>query len=373
MPQKDKRRNTTRRAAAQKTKPREIQSRLYDRANGFMLGCFLTLIRYRFVRDSFQFHRRRMREFFHEAGIAIEVPASQGAYDRQADKLLQDVILACRERSAELADFVLLGGIAAIDASLRLSEEPVIDDLRHTATDVLARHNLDGNELYDRFLAYVRKSDDEAKEEGLTSVRINTFLTPAMDLLTGALEPLEADSSICFVAMPFKSPYSKYFDLLYRPLASALDCRAFRMWGGLLGEAYVELMLAIMRRCKIVIADLSDVNPNVLYEFGVARGLEKRVVPLCQRAYANRLPSNIGSDTMLQLYSPREKEWPTGTVLRCAAQVSLVDFSRELAKRQIAGAHWTDGGRLPQLREDDEEAEEPASRPVATQVRSTIA
>ena len=158
-----------------------------------------------------------------EAGIAIEVPASQGAYDRQADKLLQDVILACRERSAELADFVLLGGIAAIDTSLRFSEEPVIDDLRQTATDVLARHNLDGNELYDRFLAYVHKSDDEAKEEGLTSVRINTFLTPAMDPLTGALEPLEADSSISSWRCRL-SPPMKVFRVLYRPLASALDC-----------------------------------------------------------------------------------------------------------------------------------------------------
>jgi len=58
----------------------------------------------------------------------MEVPVSQGAYDSQADKLLQDVILACRGRSAELVEFILLGGIAAIDASLRLSEESVIDD-----------------------------------------------------------------------------------------------------------------------------------------------------------------------------------------------------------------------------------------------------
>jgi hypothetical protein len=355
MRRKDKRRNSPRRAGAPKTKAREFQSSLYDRANGFMLGCFLTLVRYRFARDSFQFHRLRMGEFLHEAGIKIKLPASQGAYDSQADKLLQDAVLACRERSAELADFVLLGGVATIDASLRLSEEPVIEDLRDTATGVLRRHNLDGKALYDRFLAYVRKSDDDAKEEGLTGVRIETFLTPAMDLLTTTIEPLGADSSLCFVAMPFKSPYARYFDLLYRPLASALDCGAFRMWGGLSGEAYVDLMLAIMRRCKIVIADLSDVNPNVLYEFGVARGLEKRVVPLCQRAYAGKLPSNIGSDTMLQLYSPREQEWPTGTVLRCAAQVSLVDFSRELAERQVAGARWEEGGRLPQLPKDEGE------------------
>ena len=300
-------------------------------------------------------HRRRILEFLHEADLAIELPASQRAYDSQVDQLLQDVILACRERSAELADFALLGGIATIDASLRLSEEPVIEDLRQTATEILARHSLDGEALYDRFLAYVRKTDDEAKAEGLTGVRIDTVLTPAMDLLTNAIEPLPADPAMCFVAMPFKPPYARYFELLYRPLASALDCGAFRMWGGLSGEAYVELMLAVMRRCRIVIADLSDVNPNVLYEFGVARGLDKRVVPLCRRVHAGKLPSNIRSDTMLQVYSPREKGWPALTVLRCAAQVALVDLSRELVEKQVAGARWTEGGRLPRLPEDEDD------------------
>lgn len=352
MPPKPKRRATSRHAPETAA---PVRNSLYDRANGFMLGCFLTLIRYRFARPSFQAHRRRLLEFLGEAGLDIALPASQRAYDSQADQLLQEVILACRDRSAELADFALLGGIAVIDASLRLSEEPVIDGLRETATDVLARHGLDGTALYDRFLAYVRQSDDEAKADGLAELRIDTFLSPALDLLTSTIEPLAPDPAMAFVAMPFRPPYAGYFDRLYRPLAAALDCGAFRMWGGLSGEAYVELMLAVMRRCRIVIADLSSVNPNVLYEFGVARGLGKRVVPLCQRSSADGLPSNIRSDTMLQLYSPREKGWPALTVLRCAAQVSLVDFSRELAEKRIAGARWVEGGRLPRLPEDEDD------------------
>jgi hypothetical protein len=134
-------------------------------------------------------------------------------------------------------------------------------------------------------------------------------------------------------------------------MATAMECRAFRMWGGLSGEAYVELMLTIMRRCRVVVADLSEVNGNVLYEFGVARGLEKRVVPLCQRTFASALPSNIASDQMLQLYSPREKEWPELAAIRCAAQVALIDLSLELAEKAVANARWTTGARLPELPE----------------------
>ena len=88
---------------------------------------------------------------------------------------------------------------------------------------------------------------------------------------------------------------------------------------------------------------------NVLYEFGVARGLSKRVVPLCQRTFASALPSNIASDQLLQVYSPREKDWPRVAALRCAAQVALIDFSQELAEKAIAEARWSEGSRLPEL------------------------
>jgi hypothetical protein len=348
-------RPTRSRPADSEQKAPEARKSLYDRANGFTLGCFLTLIRYRFARPKFRFHRMRIAEFLAEEKLTIALPASQTAYSAVADAKLQEVVLACRTRSQELADFALLGALATLDATLRLSDEPLIEELRTEAIDVLKRHKLDGDKLYQRYLAYVRKSSDEATESGKTGIHIDTFLTPAIDLLTGALEPLETDQAMCFVAMPFKRPYATYFERFYRPLATAMECHAFRMWGGLSGEAYVELMLTIMRRCRVVIADLSEVNGNVLYEFGVARGLEKRVVPLCQRSFFDALPSNIASDQMLQVYSPREKEWPDLVAYRCAAQVALIDLSLELTEKSIAGARWTEGDRLPQLPAEKEE------------------
>ncbi len=338
------------------------RSSLYDRSNGFTLGCFLTLIRFKFARPLFHVHRARIAEFIDEEQLAISLPASHAAYAAVADSTLQDVVLACRTRSRELADFALLGGLATIDATLRLSDAPVIEDLRTQAIDILARHGLDGERLYARYLAYVRKTADEARESGQTDIQIDMFLTPAMDLLTGALEPLEADHAMCFVAMPFRRPYATYFTRFYRPLAGAMECRAFRMWGGLSGEAYVELMLTIMRRCRVVVADLSEVNGNVLYEFGVARGFDKRVVPLCQRRFVEALPSNIASDQLLQVYSPREKEWPDLVAYRCAAQVALIDLSLELAEKSLAGARWSPGDRLPQLPEYGEADAAPAKR-----------
>ncbi len=332
------------------------RSRLYDRANGFSLGCFLTLIRYGFARQAFRFHRSRVLEFASEIGMPIAIPTSQRAYDLVAEQVLQEATLWCQQESPEMASFLLLGTMAIVDASLRLSTEPVIEDIRPSAIDILTRHGLKGEALYDHYLAAVHKEANETTGSGRRGVHIDTFLTPAMHLLTGALVPLDTDPAMCFVAMPFKRPYADYFATFYRPLSEALDCLAFRMWGGLSGEAYVELMLMIMRHCHVVIADLSDLNANVLYEFGVARGLGKQVIPLCQRAVVDNLPSNIASDQLLLVYSPREKGWPEATTLRCAAQVFAIDLGQHTAQKAISGARWVKGDRLPTLADENEAA-----------------
>jgi len=66
-----------------------------------------------------------------------------------------------------------------------------------------------------------------------------------------------------------RQTFSGYYSLLYRPIANHMECSSFRMWGGLSGEEYVDLMLAVIRRCGILLADLTTLNPNVIYEVGV--------------------------------------------------------------------------------------------------------
>jgi hypothetical protein len=333
--------------------PGKKRSSLYDRSNGFLLGCFLALLRFKFARDNYRIHRSRVHEFFEEAGITFRLPPSAGAYSRVADALQLKAAKACAARSVEMSRFMMIGAFAARDGMLRAMGKSASDELRATAIGLLERNKLKGKKLYDRFLTRVAHlAEETGAAPGDTTVQ--TIMTPAMELLASTLEPLGPDGAMCFVAMPFSPPHVDYFRCFYRPLASHLECDAFRMWGGLSGEAYVELMLTIMRRCKFVIAELSGANANVLYEFGVARGLDKRVIPLCQTRYSKRLPSNITSDQLFQVYSPREKEWPQGTVLRCAAQVALVDFAVEITEDRLKKARWVAGQQLPQLPAEDQ-------------------
>ncbi len=307
---------------------------LYLRTNGFLLGCFLSLIRFRFARAGFGQHRRRIADFLHEIGADVALPATQRAYDAVSDEVLTAVVTACARRSRELADFALLGGICCIDASMRLAGTVESDELRELAVSTLRHHRIDRPDAaYERFLAQVQDAHTQREVPG---VHIDDFLSPALALLTRLIEPLKTDPRCAFVAMPFRAPYAGYYTTLYRPLARALECSAFRMWGGLSGEAYVDLMLAVIRRCGLVIADLSGLNANVVYEVGVARGLDKKVVLLTQRRFAAATPANIGSDQLLLLYSPREKDWPDVTALRFAAQVSMLELAHSNARQRVA-------------------------------------
>lgn len=324
-------------------------SPLYCRANGFMLGAFLALARYGFARSLYRVHRARIQEFMVELDFPVKLPTSHRVYDRVADRVLQEYVLICRNQAAELGDFVLLGAMVVIDGTTRLAGAVESDDMRHEACAILERHGLPASGLYDRYLARIRLASEEHP-----GVLVDSVLSPALELLVDCIEPLPVDPQTCFVAMPFRGTFAGYFGTFYRPLAEELDAAALRMWGGLSGEAYVDLMLAIIRRSGRVIADLTGANPNVLYEFGVARGLAKPVVVLCQRTSAPDLPANIVSDQLLLLYSPREKGWPEGTVARCALQSSLIDLGTEQLASRLAGLRWTPGGVLPEVPEDGE-------------------
>ena len=318
-------------------------STLYCRTNGFMLGLFAGLIRYRFARPLFAQQRLRVLAFLDEAHLELPIPEDPDAYSREADALMHQLVLGAFRQAPELGRFVYIGGSAIVDAAMRAAGTVESDELRDAVVGFLDESGLEGAPLYERFLAEVAHERAGARPR----VLIDQVLSPALRLLRDAIEPLPPDPMTCFVAMPFKPPYAGYFGTLYRPIAAALQGSALRMWGGLSGEDYVELMLAVIRRCGTVIADLSEVNPNVVFELGAARALDKRLVLLVQRRFASQLPANVGSEQLLSIYSPRERGWPSATAFRVAAQVLAIDLAQERRREEMARYRRSVGAALP--------------------------
>ena len=107
----------------------------------------------------------------------------------------------------------------------------------------------------------------------------------------------------CFIATPFRG-----FEVLRQVIAKSL--REMRVEPLLLENLrpsgdVAEMTLGEIRRADFVIADLTDNNPNVTYELGYARGLEKPLLVLVQRNA--RVPFNVSS-FLVNVYKPDDPE-----------------------------------------------------------------
>jgi hypothetical protein len=98
-----------------------------------------------------------------------------------------------------------------------------------------------------------------------------------------AIPTTPQSTTLVAVMMPFASSY----DSVYAGIESACQQaglesqRADKVWED---STIIQDIFSLIYRSRIVVADLSDNNPNVLYEVGIAHTLGRPVVPIAQEA-----------------------------------------------------------------------------------------
>lgn len=113
--------------------------------------------------------------------------------------------------------------------------------------------------------------------ESLYRIQINASIKPRVFNLPDA----PVDQSLISVMMPF----SAEFDNVYSAISKACinsgmkSERADDIW---LNDAIIEDVVHLIATSRVVIADLTNKNPNVFYEVGVAHTLGKEVILLAQ-------------------------------------------------------------------------------------------
>jgi hypothetical protein len=92
-------------------------------------------------------------------------------------------------------------------------------------------------------------------------------------------EPPEDD--LVAVMMPFDGAFAAVYDgLKDATLGARLRCvRADEIWNN---HAIMADVISLIWRSRVVIADLSERNPNVFYEVGIANTLGRDVILICQ-------------------------------------------------------------------------------------------
>jgi hypothetical protein len=86
-------------------------------------------------------------------------------------------------------------------------------------------------------------------------------------------------SDTCFVMMPFAEPTGGYYKLVYEPAIERAKMKAVRADADIYGTGkIIDQIWNGIHSARVLVAELTGRNPNVLYELGLAHALHKPVV-----------------------------------------------------------------------------------------------
>jgi hypothetical protein len=267
---------------------------LYSAYNGFMLGAFLVEL----LGDYQRVRRQRIQDYLGELGIPLLLPKARPVYREAFGRLEHDLKRRLQLRSGDLRLYFELGIAAGGRALVQLGPKSG----RRTFEDQAREAMKELDVPYSLFEEYVDKLE-RLVEKGY---RKQAFYTLTLGFLRALLERLPADEGTCFVAMPFRGRFRLYFDTLYRPIAGNCGLAVVRAWGDLWKEDHQELLMMMIAKAEMVLADLTGLNRNVLFEVGFAFGAGRKTLLIQEGVTAN--PANIRMDWVYR-YARDRKGW----------------------------------------------------------------
>ncbi len=97
-----------------------------------------------------------------------------------------------------------------------------------------------------------------------------------------------------FMVMPFREPYNAIYQTVIRPVAGSLNLSIRRgdEFASVRGVVMKEVWAAI-NGCRLIIADISEVNANVFYELGIAHTVGKPAILLTQAQSPEEVPFDV--------------------------------------------------------------------------------
>ncbi len=99
---------------------------------------------------------------------------------------------------------------------------------------------------------------------------------------------MDQQSSICYVIMPFAAEYLPTFEKVIQPAVVAASSQLPRPLTCIRGDqipgpgSITREIVGCLYRAQVVVADLTDSNPNVFYELGIAHCLGNKAVMIAR-------------------------------------------------------------------------------------------
>lgn len=94
------------------------------------------------------------------------------------------------------------------------------------------------------------------------------------------LVQLDEVTNSCFVVMPFHPLFGEQYDKVLRPAIESAGLVCVRGDEIYAKQSIIQDIWESIRHCRLVVAELSGRNPNVMYEIGLAHAIGKPIVLL---------------------------------------------------------------------------------------------
>lgn len=160
-------------------------------------------------------------------------------------------------------------------SSIRIQNDNQIFDEYMYFTDIrdLIKKKREETENERKYSRNPYLSEDEADEE-----EYKARLTPIFKSKIDRVDP-----KLCFVLMPFKKEWSDEVFKLIKNTIESIGFQCVRA-DNLNGPIIIEDIWIKINQAGIIIADVTDKNPNVMYEVGIAHTVGRPTILLTQNA-----------------------------------------------------------------------------------------
>ena len=184
-----------------------------------------------------------------------------------------------RER---LGAFERMAYVVQFDVADQAIEEALAEKIH--IVSLPTKHRSGHDEVLASFFESIQEQLDGHAAQNLRTSRPDVFeelelRTLKTAAVSSAEAPiLEATSNLCFVLMPFAKQFDEVYRRLIQPVALEQGLSVLRA-DEMVGPGFIlEQIRAAIAQARIIVADVTDGNPNVLYELGQAQALKKSLV-----------------------------------------------------------------------------------------------
>jgi len=139
-------------------------------------------------------------------------------------------------------------------------------------------------------IVYDVESSTEAKHDKFQIIREkwDEFQEALDDVIRSGYDifqerDMPPDLNLCFVLMPFDKKYNSLYKQVIKTAVQRTHLNCQRADDIFNSVAVVQDVWAGINKARIIVADMTDRNPNVFYEIGLAHALRQPVILLSQK------------------------------------------------------------------------------------------